>query len=361
MPLSMAVATNWSELPKDLLDQIWERLDNEIDLIRFRSICSHWRSSSIPNRHSIVIVKFPLPKNILPDLNIKTSFCHLSKRKTFLIKPPPQQTLARPWLMRITQISRGKNKLIHPLFSYDSPSTNFHLPQLIDFNKLSVLHLVTDFILDDEFCSKFDLDLPKKVISVEKQSLVLGVSQNSVLFRSRNQRWRKILNFSTTDGDICVFKERFYAVDRFGTTFMVRPDSTVELVAELDDFGGNRKLFVESEGELLLVDMHMHESSRLRIEVFKLCEKEKKWIKLKNLARKVLFLGHGCSFSASTLDLGVSKGNCVIFIDDAFLSFMDLHGGKCVFHLDQGRLSPMSHYPEYFDLFWPPPDWIFKS
>ncbi|MCI06159.1 F-box protein, partial [Trifolium medium] len=148
-------------------------------------------------------------------------------------------------------------------------------------------------------------------------------------------------------------------VDRFGTTFTVRPDSTVELVAEHVDFGGDRKLLVESEGELLLVDMH--ESSRLRIDVFKLCEREKKWMKLKNLARKVLFLGHGCSFSASTLDLCVSKGNCVIFIDDAFLSVMNLLHGKCVFHLDQGRLSPMSHYPEYFNLFWPPPDWIFKS
>ncbi|MCI20819.1 F-box protein, partial [Trifolium medium] len=33
----MAVVADWSELPKDILNLISERIDNEFDLIRFRS------------------------------------------------------------------------------------------------------------------------------------------------------------------------------------------------------------------------------------------------------------------------------------------------------------------------------------
>jgi hypothetical protein len=124
---------------------------------------------------------------------------------------------------------------------------------------------------------------------------------------------------------------------------------------------------VESEGDLLLADVYecirtgFPGHDPVRIDVFKLNEKEKKWLKLTSLGDRVLFLNFICSFSASASDLCVSKGNCVIFMDNIFTSAMHYGHNTCVLHLDQGRLSSLSDSPEFSDLFWPPPEWIIKS
>jgi hypothetical protein len=113
----MAVAeAGWAELPMELLNLISERINDEIDFIRFRSVCSTWRSSTIPYHDPILPFKVPLSKYN------KSSFCYLSKCSYFLIKPSPQQqqeqTLVRhhPWLIRIAKNSIGKMKLLHPHF-----------------------------------------------------------------------------------------------------------------------------------------------------------------------------------------------------------------------------------------------------
>jgi hypothetical protein len=78
-------AADWSELPKDLLNLISKRIDNDLDLIRFRSVCSLWRRSSISNKHHQLILPFKLPPfNNLPPRS-------LFKYILFLIKPPPPQ------------------------------------------------------------------------------------------------------------------------------------------------------------------------------------------------------------------------------------------------------------------------------
>ncbi|AES76329.1 hypothetical protein MTR_6g076200 [Medicago truncatula] len=43
---------DWSQLPKDLLNLISQRLVNELDLIRYRSVCSNLSSSSTPNHYA---------------------------------------------------------------------------------------------------------------------------------------------------------------------------------------------------------------------------------------------------------------------------------------------------------------------
>jgi hypothetical protein len=172
---------------------------------------------------------------------------------------------------------------------------------------------------------------------------------------------------STNFQDICVFKDRFCAVNKIGKTVAFGPGySVVELLAEYVD-GGDMKFLVESEGELLLVDIYdphrygFPGEYGLKLDVFRLDEKEKKWVKLASLGDRILFLGNGCSFSASASDLSDVKGNCVIFSDDAFHDVDQMLCGMCVFHLDQCRLSPLSDHPEYFNLFWPPPEWIVNS
>ncbi|AES69417.1 F-box protein At2g17036 [Medicago truncatula] len=385
-------SVDWSELPKDIIFLISQRLDVELDLIRFRSVCSTWRSSPIPNDHNILPFQFPLLKYVpTPDSisnnneiidnieNTSTSFGHLSKRSFFLVKPPQEQqqqeTLIRrrPWLIRITQNSSGKTQLLKPPFLSLTSTAFSHLPNVVDFTKFSPQHLATDFIIDKDdltFQNQHSSYLyPQKILAVtcpEKKPLVLGTlsycSSKRVLFHDRDKRWTPVSNLSTAHGDICLFKGRFYVVDQSGQTVTVGPDSSTELAAQplyrRCVRGENRKLLVENEGELLLLDIHQT-FFQFSIKFFKLDEMEKKWVKLKKLGGRVLFVGSGCSFSASGWDLCLPKGNCVIFIDTSVLSSDNMAGGNRVFHLDRGQLSHVSEYPECENLFLPP-EWILK-
>jgi hypothetical protein len=365
------VAADWSELPKDLLYLISQRIDNEIDLIRFRSICSTWRSSTIPYHDHILQFKVPIAKYK------KSYFCYLSNRSHFLIKPSPQQqqkkTLVhRPWLMRISKNSTGKTKLLHPQLL---PPFHFHSTDL-DFIKLSVLHLGTDFFVDEPLRCDYKYRYPKKVVAVTP--LILAIlfyyKNHLVLLHCSDERWTEIPDMPSSIRDICVFKGKLYAVEEHSSKIVkVGPeDLSVQLVAkDVHGEGSDINFLVESEGELLLVDVYESFSlyfdlagkraCKLKIHVFRLDEKEKKWVKLKSLGDRILFLGNGCSFSTSASDLYVAKGNCVIFMDDVFYSNMLCKSGMSVFHLDQGRLSPLCDYPDYLNLFWPPPKWIIEG
>ncbi|CAJ2639155.1 unnamed protein product [Trifolium pratense] len=378
---SMAtVEPDWSQLPTDILILISERIDNEIDLIRFRSICSNWRSSSIPIHHTNILpFKFPLPKLpfAIDSINKNTSFRYLSKRSIFLIKPPPQQDqtlILRPWLIKITQNSSGKTKLSQSslISIHKTNSLAFHFPYMLDFNKLSVLNLGCEFIVEEDSRYRADCIYPEKVIVATtfygSKPLALSMIRSYqclILFRCSDGHCSVFPDVSTFIADICFFKQRIYAVDRIGRTVIVgleeEEDSSVQLVAEPLVDSGDMKYLVESEGKLLLVDI---DHDNLRIDVFMLDDKGRKWVKLKNLRDRVLFLGDGCSFSASASDLCVPKGNCVIFMNNIFFfSYMKMEYGMSIFHLDQGhrQLSPLYRHPEYFKLFWPPPEWIVKS
>jgi hypothetical protein len=214
---------------------------------------------------------------------------------------------------------------------------------------------------------------PKLLVATyhEKQPLFMVTFDafgHLTLFRCGDERWMIIQDITSASGDVCIFKGRPCAVDYDGLTVMVEPDLSHHIIAEplLDLESHHNKFLLQSECELLLVDCYVHDSSffikngdnDVRIVVFRLDEKEKKWVKLTSLGDRVLFLGKRYTFSASASELGFSKGNCVIYTDDAFEGLDDTECGMSVFQLDQNWVSPLSDYPDYLKLFWPPPEWI---
>jgi hypothetical protein len=139
-------------------------------------------------------------------------------------------------------------------------------------------------------------------------------------------------------------------------------------------FGGDTKLLVESDGELLLVDKYLThfgvtctctfnpegvyqiETERAaRFVVFRLDEKEKKWVKLTSLGDKILFMGEDSAFSVSVSDLCIENGNCVIFRDNVYIAHLSNNSrGIGVFCLDNHWNSPLF---DLSNLFWPPSLW----
>jgi hypothetical protein len=204
--------------------------------------------------------------------------------------------------------------------------------------------------------------------------LTIHISGKLAIFRSGDENWTILPEIPPMPyTDVCVFDGKSIAVDSTGRTVAVGPDLSLDLVAEAV-FGGDTKLLVESDGELLLVDKYLThfgvtctctfnpegvyqiETERAaRFVVFRLDEKEKKWVKLKSLGDKILVMAEDSAFSVSASDLCIENGNCVIYRDNVYTTHFSTTGrGIGVFCLDNHRNSPLF---DLSNLFWPPSPW----
>lgn len=214
--------------------------------------------------------------------------------------------------------------------------------------------------------------------------LTIHVSGKLAMYKSGDKRWSIIHDMPSPYDDVILFKGDFYAVDSTGRAVLVGLSSNVALVAN-PVFGGDKKFLVESSGELLMVDMYLSMGPpevdlsdenedvfeqfdgclgerTVRFKVFKLDREGKKWVEVKSLDDRMLFLGDDCTFSASASDLSCCR-NCIFFTDNFFYSGGEEDGvfkGRDigVYDMENGSIAALTDYPEYSKLFWPPPDWI---
>ncbi|KAJ0010625.1 hypothetical protein Pint_34203 [Pistacia integerrima] len=383
--------TDWSGLPKDLLYLIAKRLDTSLDRFRFRSVCSAWRSSVAPKRR-----RFPGRFPMLPDDNTNissTSFgFHLSKRTVFLVKSPQ---MATSWLIKIEEDTLNRKRLIYPLKRH-----RFDFRKVVDIQNLNICEIGHEYVLNyinsppnsnfmNELCNLY---MEKVVLmylgSRESDSdgfvlLTVHVSGKLAMFKSGHKKWTILQYMPSPFDDVIVYKGRFYAVDNTGSTVVVDCSRcSVNLVGN-PVFGGDKKYLVECKGDLLLVDMHLSidaatfdpnldweqqlayfvRERTVMFKFYKLDEERKEWAEVNNLKDDVLFLGEDSVFSVSVNELGVSRGNCILFVDNVYgLSEDgaddDVHLGVGVFDLESGCIKPLGNYPELSKLFWPVPDWI---
>ncbi|XP_058762299.1 F-box protein SKIP23-like [Vicia villosa] len=363
---------DWTMLPKELLQLISEKLNSQFYLIRFRSVCSSWRFS-IPKPHNL----FPFNLPQFSDSN-DSDIHKLFKDSIFLIKPPTtsnQQTLYRPWLVRISPTSTGKFKSCHPILPHSLIIPSY--PRVLDFSQLSVFnigHMYIQGITQYPYLSTIAYHQYDKSVAAFQGGRPLDIltrrndSRELMMFRCGDDHWTKINNVAESRRDICIFKGRPCVTDETGRTVMIGSDLSVHLVAEpVFDGDGDINIIVENESELLLI--HKYEDDDydgydddydgdepVRIDVFRLNQTEKKWVKLANLGDRVLFLGQGYSFTACASDLGFDNGNFVIYCNHYDNVFGDT--ALSVYHLDQRQTFPLSDYPDYIKWFRPPPEWI---
>ena len=170
--------------------------------------------------------------------------------------------------------------------------------------------------------------------------LTIHFSGKLAMFKSGNKNWCIIddmpLNYDKLPpyDDVVLFRGEFYAVDNTGRTVLVGLSSNLSLVAG-SVFGGYKKFLVESVGQLLLVNVCLSAVSddvdggakdvdeafldrisggrMVRFKVFELDWEGKKWVEVKSLGDRVLFLGDNCTFSAPASVLSGCKGNCIFF------------------------------------------------
>ncbi|KAJ4826908.1 hypothetical protein Tsubulata_006135 [Turnera subulata] len=403
------MAASWSQLPKDLLELISGSL-NSIDLLRFRSVCTSWRSSAPPRPRRLPgggLAGF----KILPNDGIsQTSFgFYLSKRTVFLLRPTNPEThptTDNGWLLKLEDGLPHTKRLLNPLSRNKLNSLPGNLPRVLDLYNFRVFELGQEYVLhhlqykpnSSSFTDAGNLYMEKVVVvwvSGENEFLLLTihVSGKLAMFKSGDRRWTIIEDMPSPYDDVIVYKGKFFAVDNTGRTMVVGVNSELGLAAN-PVFGGDKKYLVESEGELLLVDMYLsidnvegssgdeaelldqvvqYMSERtVRFKVFRLDMEGQRWIEVRSLGDRVLFLGDDSTFSASSSDLFCCRGNCIFFVDNFFYSRDGYGSGGddggledieetgrdiAVFELESGYIGPLRNYPEYSKMF-SPPGWV---
>ncbi|KAL2343658.1 hypothetical protein Fmac_004943 [Flemingia macrophylla] len=143
-----------------------------------------------------------------------------------------------------------------------------------------------------------------------------------------------IPDMPTPYNDICIFRGMLHAIDNISRTVIVFVSDAALAIIVAPIFGSDKKFLVEFNGALLLVNLYLSNREfedfddydvadiaiewerTVRFDVFRLHQEEKRWVEVTSLGDRVLFLGNDCAFFASTNDLGVRRGNCIIFRDD---------------------------------------------
>ncbi|KAH0714565.1 hypothetical protein KY284_007470 [Solanum tuberosum] len=352
----------WSDLPIELVERISKFVNSHIDILRFRAVCSSWRSAFSPNfkiPKSQFPIKVPFPNDLFWPYN-DISHCNLIESTVYLLQlPHPPHT---GWLVKILKTSHGKLKILNPL---------------------------TNRVIGD---------LPDQKLNL----LDIRVSQ------SEDEKWTTLKDPTSKIVDISVYKGNFYAVDTYGETIMYDPlfnQTIVSSTVKIFNEWGSKKRLVESRGELFLVDMFLDTDVKTElhgsqpswkcpkeIKVYRLDEEQHEWIEVHTLGDQIFFAGDDCCFSVSSSDFGDQcRGNCIYYVnggiivnmsrrppkyydydfedylvrglsEEVKLRYKGLHRHHTgIFSLQDGKLGSLLSFLEYADIFWPPPSWLFTD
>uniref|UniRef100_A0A7N0U5A6 F-box domain-containing protein n=1 Tax=Kalanchoe fedtschenkoi TaxID=63787 RepID=A0A7N0U5A6_KALFE len=399
---------DWSQLPKDLLLQIAESLDAPFDILRFRSVCSAWRSTVLPKPR-----RLPKPFPLLPPGGVSDTTWGflLSKRTIYRISnPAPHSDEGYDWIVKIEEDVPDRMHLLNPLSGVRFKPLPSSFARNLDMLKFRVSELGQEYVMRYVDYRRFANSLGEaSSLYMEKvvfrhdgnpslsaecteaastsfsaaagfQLLTIHISGRLAMFKSGDKKWRVIKEMQSPYDDVKLFRGHFYAVDNNGRTVMVESASKIELVAG-SVFGGDKKYLVESLGRLLLVDMYLTMDVEegpeddgeeqflrslneriVRFKVYRLAENERKWEELESLGDQILFLGENCTFAVSAADLSGYEGNCIYILnctnggDDSTEGFHATDIG--VYHLNSSKIKPLTSESEHWKLFWPPPAWV---
>ncbi|KAI7740271.1 hypothetical protein M8C21_001361 [Ambrosia artemisiifolia] len=382
---------DWSQLPRELLDLISTHLTTETDLLKFRSVCTTWRSSIHP-----FISRFP----ILPNAGISdtTWGFYLSKRTIFRLSLPDPTHTHTPWLIKVERDNPQKTHFMNPLTGSEFIPIAPSFPRPLNLLNVRVMELGQEYALQyisyrpnaNSIGDSVSLYMEKVAFcNVGMDGFVLltiHVSGKLALLRKGERVWNVINDLREPYDDVVFFDGEFYAVDSTGRTVVVDWERKVVNVVAGSVFGGDKKFLVECDGELFMVDKYLNvvpendddddedeegnnefyedldcfmSERTVKLEVYKLDREEGRWDEVKDLGDRMLFLGDNCGFSASALEFPGCKGNCVFFTeqnreDDGLVKSR----GVGVFDLESGSIGDVSNDSGYSQLFWPPPRWL---
>ncbi|MBA0551072.1 hypothetical protein Golob_021973, partial [Gossypium lobatum] len=349
---------DWPQLPPELVVLIAKCLEARFDILRFRSVCSSWRSSvPLPLK-----LKPLLPTNLpLPRRGREAPACWLAKIGDATHHHPVEmQLLNPPWLER--------------------PPRNF--PKVLDLTNFQVLELGHEHVRHYDV----SIDPPieahyatyrQKVVFLRSSTIdsddfiMFSMFGISALLRSGEKEWIVLENVSCLE-DIISFNGKFYAIDENGRTIAIDQSLNVSFLPHVECFRASRcrKFLVKSVNNLLFLEMFWEAGKVVPVRVLRMNEEEHKWDEMDSLSLRdqILFMGFHEAISAPASEFGWVRGNLILYPEN--LSDYPGYGNHeygigytymLVFDLETGTASRLENCPAYRNLFWPAPEWVTSS
>ncbi|KAK4282813.1 hypothetical protein QN277_014142 [Acacia crassicarpa] len=396
----------WSGLRSDLLLKIANLLDSGIDRLRFRGVCYSWRCDlPPPSRRSLspsesLKLKFPMAPN--PNLHPRRQgYFSLVHSTVYCLQPRDKFTgtwkTNESWIIKIEETRvAGEVRLKHPLLrSANCKPLSPRLPKglnLLD-HRVSEITKVYDlkFVgknskIPAAVCPELFSVQPVRVAVCSKgpDFAVMAIHSYGQLsvWQNNDQKWIWLSNGQggLCYSDVVCHKGKLYALDYSGLTISVDLSSKISrvtpaLATHRSSDGKFNKRLVSYLGDLFLLHMEpgpergslagensdsVEDVLPLYFDVHKLNEDERKWVPVKSLGNRAMFLGDDCTFCVSTQEWGGCKKNCIYYMEGFFSSddADDLQVDRYValFDMEDCSAKLLSRVSdEYSGLFWPPP------
>ncbi|GMY11129.1 F-box protein SKIP23-like [Fagus crenata] len=399
----------WSELRRDVLEEIVNRLNTSTDVLHFRAVCSSWRSSiPLPSQNSFTLIKFPFPIGPNPSLNPNRRG-HFTLNESIIYSLEPINKISnawsttKTWLVKIEHVNT-KVLVKEPLSRFPFEKLRQKLPKVLNLLDYRVSEVSKAYELqfvavgknpDTAVFNELKSIVIKKVAvsdsKKDKNFTVMAVHTAGKLgvWKMGDKKWTNIDGIDGSErahyDDIAYYKDKFYAVDIMGLAISVDASTLkikkVALPMPCSGFHGAQfKYLVKSPKELFMVnkyfgvEMNMFEDEGVGfdsdsdggdfpfyLKVYKLNEEGCEWVQVESLGDLALFVGDDCCFCVSAKEYVGCKGNCVYFAQDLFSQ-----GGRDdfpgydtgLFDLEDCTAFPLSTFHGYSKLFWPPPTWL---
>ncbi|KAF5184680.1 F-box protein skip23 [Thalictrum thalictroides] len=406
---------DWSKnLSHDLVEEIASHIDSYDDYTRLRAVCMVWKSS-LPEkpRHlfsRLPCLMFPCDDNREDNHDHHEFFSMFmgSGGKVYNIELPHTaynklcRGFSQGWLITV---EKGPSiDLINPLTKahmqlppiYTFPNVLEYQPERVGKEFLvRLIFLATEYHnLHIDLAAMEQSFIQKVVLSsspgtTEKSCIAMAIygdCSKLAYCKIGDKEWKLIEGENSLVRDIIHYEGRFFAVDNNGRVLVVY-DNQFDVVnsspkakvfaAAPEGFDWGKPYLVESSGELLLVERFLkvnrrsYETEKFRIWKLNLKLNSKsysksKWVKVKNLGHRMLFLGYNESFSFLPPNVTPPHtGNRIYFTDDYFegQSYYKTAGSDIgVYNIGDGSFLPstlpLAKSGGRRRGIWPPPIWI---
>ncbi|XVF45603.1 hypothetical protein PTKIN_Ptkin02bG0219600 [Pterospermum kingtungense] len=370
---------DWSQLPQELVTLIAKHLETRFDVLRFRSVCSSWRSFFPPK-------VYPLPK-CLPTNTTDRYKCfeeHITIDTLYLVRlPGPDHAAAACWVVNIREYAHHvKMGLVKPLSDDELKPLPLKFPKVLDLTNFQVIEL------GHRFAARYNVDLNDPIMKFvcndqsTRQAAFLWSNTNpddfmmltvlnyvvlEVVFSRSGQIQSTQLEDVDGVQDIISFNGKFYVVELNGRTIVVDQSLNVSFL-QLVGSPNSRMFLVQSGDNLLAVQMLFLARSvsivshkAVRFKIFRLDEEAHEWDEIKSLGDQILFLGSNHAVSASASEFYWGKGNLIFYSSDHSTTtrYSDSeHRPMFVFDFETRTTRPLEKCSAYCNLFWPPPEWL---
>ncbi|WJX32409.1 hypothetical protein P8452_20738 [Trifolium repens] len=323
------ITVNWLDLPPELWLNISKNMNTTIDIVRFRSTCSLWRSVLPPPPLSSSSYKF-ITFESLRDIK----FWQLLQSKIYRLEPliPTCSSSSscssnKGWIIKVEELTSGKLRHLDVLI-------NTHISHTFPSNVLGFMNLRVREIFKtyNMYSSNVQGDLNSSndvyrlvLFHVEGYGqMVFILNKDRKLRICSNGRSYTNLIFVehgiTRYDDIILYKGKVYVVDTNGIIFWIN-FSTHMLVQSSPPLSSNgkKKHLVESNGHLYVVDFNYKRTRTsiytlfVDISVLVVENDYTRWLRVSDLGDEVFILGEDANFSLSAKDYYGFKKNCVYF------------------------------------------------